>query len=88
MTPSDDNGRIKLSPVLAWSLILSMVGVGIAYGTLISGQSAIARDVSDVKADVSQINAALNERYYTAREIDDKFKQYELRVKELETRRR
>jgi len=81
---AEQNGAMKLPPSLGWTIAVSLLLAGIAYGTLMAGQTTIARDMADVKIDVATVKVQLQERYYTAREIDNKLGIHETRLKTLE----
>jgi len=58
----EPNGRLKLSPGLAWTIAVALVAAGIAYGTLLNAVTLLGKDVVEIKS-------LLKEQYYTRSEI-------------------
>ena len=80
----EQNGRIKVPPALAWTIVVSGMLAGVGYGTLMAGQADIAQDIGTLRTDVVNLKVLIQERYYTAREIDNKMLSYEQRLQVLE----
>ena len=59
---AEQNGRLKISPGVAWVIATSILAGGIAYGTLLH---TVLRSSEDIR----EIKSLLKENYFTRGEI-------------------